>query len=104
VLFVLAASVVGGITGAFFGKPHIGAQIGDVSAAILTRLPSFAVAVRRLHDIGRSGWIYLLACVPFVGIVLLLWYFMDSRPANRWGPNPKASEVPPAPLTLAYGG
>ncbi|MEF2278572.1 DUF805 domain-containing protein [Deinococcus sp. YIM 134068] len=54
-------------------------------------LPSLAVGVRRLHDTGRPGWWLLIGLVPFVGgIVLLIFYVLDSQPgSNTWGPNPK---------------
>lgn len=59
------------------------------SLAVL--LPGIAVAVRRLHDIGKSGWFYLFAFIPLVGsIILLVWFCKDSEPgANAYGPNPK---------------
>ncbi len=58
-------------------------------------IPGIAVAVRRLHDIGRSGWWLLIALVPLVGIfVLLYWLATDSQPgANEYGPNPKTGEA-----------
>lgn len=54
-------------------------------------LPSIAVNVRRLHDIGRSGWWMLLSFIPVVGlIVLLVFAVLDSQPGeNKYGPNPK---------------
>lgn len=59
------------------------------SLAVL--LPGLAVAVRRLHDIGKSGWFYLFVFIPLVGaIILLVWFCKDSEPgANAYGPNPK---------------
>ena len=53
--------------------------------------PSLAVSVRRLHDIGKSGWYYLFALIPLVGaIILLIWFVKDSEPGdNMYGPNPK---------------
>ena len=53
-------------------------------------VPSLAVAIRRLHDIGKSGWWYLLAIVPIVSLVLLAFFVMDSKEDNQYGPNPKA--------------
>lgn len=55
-------------------------------------LPTIAVTVRRLHDIGRSGWWILIAAVPIIGgIVLLVFNLTDSQAGdNQWGPNPKA--------------
>ena len=56
-------------------------------------LPSMAVAVRRLHDIGKSGWNYFIGLIPFVGaIILLVWFCRDSQSGeNEYGLNPKTS-------------
>lgn len=56
-------------------------------------IPSIAVTVRRLHDIGRTGWWVLIGLVPVVGfIVLLVFAVMDSQPGtNAYGPNPKGN-------------
>lgn len=49
-----------------------------------------AVAVRRLHDIGISGWWLLLSVVPVVSLGILICFFIDSHAGtNRFGPNPK---------------
>ena len=60
---------------------------GLVSLALL--LPALAVGVRRLHDIGRSGWWLLLSLVPVIGwIVLLVWAVQKSDPdVNAFGPS-----------------
>lgn len=51
---------------------------------LLLIIPSLALAVRRLHDVGKSGWWCL---VPFVN---LYFYFKDSEPyTNIYGDNPK---------------
>lgn len=54
-------------------------------------LPSLAVGARRLHDIGKSGWLLLLGLIPLLGAVILIVLFcLDSEPgANKYGPNPK---------------
>ena len=59
--------------------------------ALAILLPSLAVAIRRLHDIGKSGWYLLIGLIPFVGeIILIVWWAKDSQPeANQYGPNPK---------------
>lgn len=55
-------------------------------------LPALAVAARRLHDIGRSGWWLLLYVIPVFGwIVLLVWAVQKSdSDANAFGPSSTA--------------
>ncbi|MFI7026726.1 DUF805 domain-containing protein [Micromonospora sp. NPDC049900] len=55
-------------------------------------LPSPAVSVRRLHDLGRSGWWLLIGLIPIVGwIVLIVFFVQDGQPGpNRFGPSPKS--------------
>ncbi|MEG0837982.1 MAG: DUF805 domain-containing protein [Akkermansia sp.] len=50
-------------------------------------LPSFAVCVRRLHDIGKSGTYILLGLIPLVGsIILLIFACTDSQKGtNQYG-------------------
>ena len=58
--------------------------------SLATLIPSIAIAVRRLHDIGKGGAWYLLNLIPVVGsIILLVWFCKDSTDDNQWGPNPK---------------
>ncbi len=54
-------------------------------------IPGLAVSVRRLHDIGKSGWALLLGFIPFIGgIILLIFCLTDSEPGeNMYGANPK---------------
>lgn len=50
--------------------------------------PSVGVFVRRLHDIGKSGWWYWIALIPYVGALVLLFFCcMPSQPKdNEYGP------------------
>ncbi len=51
--------------------------------------PLLSVAVRRLHDTGRSGWWYWLIVVPVVNIALYVFWALPSEPReNRFGPVP----------------
>ncbi|NJN75078.1 MAG: DUF805 domain-containing protein [Synechococcaceae cyanobacterium RL_1_2] len=58
-------------------------------------IPSLAVACRRLHDTGRSGWWMLIGLIPLIGaIVLIVFFCQDSQPeSNEYGPNPKKSSM-----------
>lgn len=91
-LFNIIASIllviVDGILGSFSAEAGMGILGGLYALAAL--IPSLAVAVRRLHDTGRSGWWLLIALIPLVGIVLLVFMVLDSSPGqNQFGPNPK---------------
>jgi uncharacterized membrane protein YhaH (DUF805 family) len=58
---------------------------------VLTMVPTVGVAVRRLHDIGFSGWMLLIALVPIVGPIALfvMWCLNGQTVENRFGFNPK---------------
>lgn len=64
--------------------------------ALAVLLPSLGVAVRRLHDTGRSGWWVLIGLVPFLGaIVLLVFFCIEGQSAdNEYGANPKLAGAP----------
>ncbi len=50
-------------------------------------LPNLAVAVRRLHDTGRTGWWVLIGLVPLIGFLVLLWFYVQkgTEGVNRFG-------------------
>jgi len=65
--------------------------IFSILYSLAIALPSLAVAVRRLHDIGKNGWWFFITFVPLIGSI---WYLIllatDSQPGeNEYGPNPK---------------
>ena len=70
-----------------------GSPVGFIYAiyAFGTFIPTIAVVVRRLHDVGKSGWWYFIAFVPIIGgIWLLVLMCTDSEDGtNEYGPNPK---------------
>lgn len=55
-----------------------------------TIIPGLAVTVRRLHDLNKTGWYYLLIFVPFGSIILLIFMFTEGNPfINKYGDDPK---------------
>lgn len=66
-------------------------------ACLALALPLLSAQVRRLHDIGRSGWYALLSLLPLVGpIVLIVWSCKPSvKEQNDFGPPP--SQMPAEP-------
>ncbi len=72
--------------------------IGILGLAVLAGIiPSIAIAVRRQHDIGLSGWFYLLFLVPYVGYLILLVFALipSQKHENKWGPVPSGVRIPP---------
>ena len=64
--------------------------IGIAIGAIFI-LPNISVSVRRLHDVGKSGYFYFLNLIPLIGTLILLYYYLqDSYPdANEYGDSTK---------------
>ena len=56
-------------------------------ATLALLLPAIAVTARRLHDIDKSGWWQLVSLIPFIGwLIVLYWYVQPTQPqANRFG-------------------
>jgi uncharacterized membrane protein YhaH (DUF805 family) len=74
-LFVFLLSLIGQV---------IGKSLGSLFS-LITLLPSIAVAARRLHDIGRSGWWQLVGFIPLLGwVVMLFWCVKESTGPNEY--------------------
>lgn len=87
-LFSIIATIILNVLDAMLGLAPLLAFIYGL--AVL--LPSLAVGVRRLHDTNRSGWWMLLALIPLLNIVLLVFMcFEGEQRENRFGADPKAS-------------
>jgi len=75
-----------GILGILLGFGKDLGLIANKVYVVALLIPAFAVAVRRLHDTGRSGWWSIVPIVSYIFLVL------DSQSDdNEYGPNPKAS-------------
>jgi len=88
---IMGASVMSGVLVAILGDA--GASIGFllVLIAYIGLFPAIISAfVRRLHDLGKSGWWYWIALIPLVGAILLLvWSVTDGEPQpNAYGDVP----------------
>lgn len=59
----------------------------NTAVSIAFLLPSWAVSIRRLHDLDHSGWWMLLVLLPIIGpLALIIWFCMDgTEGANRFG-------------------
>ena len=88
-IFLIAAMILDNILGTTIWILPYGYLY--IAYSLFVMLPSIAVAVRRLHDIGKSGWMLLISLIPLIGgIWLLVLYVTDSQIGeNQYGPNPK---------------
>ncbi|MDE6300374.1 MAG: DUF805 domain-containing protein [Muribaculaceae bacterium] len=87
--FILFYSLLIFVIALIFGKNDFGQTISGLVVLALI-LPYFGLCVRRLHDIGRSGWWLLINLIPFVGeIIYIIWMCKDSEMhPNQYGPVP----------------
>ena len=46
-------------------------------APILLVPGSITLVVRRLHDVGMSGWMFFVALIPFLGAIYLIYLFVQ---------------------------
>ena len=92
-IFLVVASLIDSVAGTNVGGLPYGLFYFLYAIAVL--IPGLAVSVRRLHDVGKSGWMILVGLIPFVGAIwLLVLMVTDSQPAeNQFGPNPKGITV-----------
>ena len=74
---------------------HLEYGILNILYTLAVLIPGLAVLVRRLHDVGKSGWMVLILLIPIIGAIwLLILVIQDSNQGeNKYGPNPK--DVPP---------
>jgi len=88
-LWSIVIGIIASIIDAIIGFGDSGPANLLTSLALL--LPSIAVAIRRLHDIGRTGWWYLFVFLPVIGWILLIVFFCTKTQenANQWGVPPR---------------
>lgn len=90
-IIAIILAVIDNATGNYEAETGAGLLGGIYGLAVL--IPTIAVSVRRLHDTDRSGWWLLLALIPVIGGLILLYFmFIDSMAEeNQYGANPKAA-------------
>ena len=89
IIFALLASLLDYSFGIVY--PLVGYGPLYVAYALFVLVPGIAVTVRRLHDTGKSGWMYLVAFIPIAGWIWLLILFITEgdQGNNAYGEDPK---------------
>lgn len=89
VIFLIVALILDNILGTAIEDVGYGLFYFLYALAVL--LPSLAVTVRRLHDVGKSGWFLFIVLIPIIGSIWLLVLMCTGGDAgeNQYGANPK---------------
>ncbi|MBT4882258.1 MAG: DUF805 domain-containing protein [Flavobacteriales bacterium] len=96
-IVIIIAMVLDGALGLGFDMGYgVTAPYGWIYSivALVHLIPAWGVLVRRLHDVGKSGWFMLISLVPIIGgIWLLVLVCTDGDSSeNAYGPSPKSVE------------
>ena len=93
--FIIAVvlGLIDGLLGTYDPEIGIGVLGGLYSLAVI--IPGLAVLVRRLHDVGKSGWMFFIILIPLIGAI---WLFVllvtDSNTGeNKYGAYPKLETI-----------
>ena len=88
-IFAFVAAIIDNVVGTASPELGYGVFYGLYTLAMI--IPGIAVIVRRLHDVGKSGWMYFIVLIPFVGVIWLLVLLLTDSDAgeNQYGQNPK---------------
>ncbi|HID68064.1 MAG TPA: DUF805 domain-containing protein [Roseibacterium sp.] len=83
-LFIMIANIVAQTVDAAIGLPILTIIVG-----LGLIVPGIALAIRRMHDTGRSGWWLLIGLIPLAGIVILFWFVQRGTVgSNEFGDDP----------------
>ena len=99
----LIAVVLAVIDGLIFGFDPGDTELFGNIFSLVTLVPNIALSVRRLHDVGRSGW-WLLLYLTVIGILVVLWWAIQpgERASNRFGPDREAGKASADDLAATF--
>lgn len=89
--FALFTFLISCVIGIIFSSTL--AKVISMLVGLAFLLPNLGLAVRRLHDIGKSGWWYLIGFIPLIGVIILIvWFCRESQPFdNEYGAVPNVA-------------
>lgn len=108
VLFSVIVNIVASGLDSVLGIAAQGTASGPIAglASLALLLPGLGVAVRRMHDIDKSGWWLLLVLIPLVGALIVIFAFLIKKSQegdNRFGPAPTTGQPTPGHANPAQG-
>ena len=89
IIFAFVAMIIDNVLGIAMDGVGYGPIYGLYVLAVF--IPGLAVSVRRLHDVGKSGWFFFIVLIPLIGAIwLIVLMATDSNIGeNNYGANPK---------------
>ena len=92
IIISLILSIIDHVVGLDYNSGRNGVLQSIYGLAVL--LPTIGVAIRRMHDTGRSGWWILINLIPCIGWIWFIVLAAQEGNAgdNAYGPDPKAAE------------
>ena len=100
IMYCFLFSIIAKVIDAVIVNPLLGMRADEVwdggfiqvIAALIFLIPTIALGIRRLHDIGKKGWWILIWIVPIIGFFVLLYFYTKDSQAgkNIYGLNPKS--------------
>ena len=86
VIILIFATILDNVIGTTFeiSGTNLGYGWVYLIVGLLHLLPSLSLVVRRLHDVGKSGWFYFIILIPVVGFI---WIFILSIKEGEMGNN-----------------
>ncbi|MEL6375269.1 MAG: DUF805 domain-containing protein [Pseudomonadota bacterium] len=73
------------------GRQAKTAPVATIAALVIyyvaTFIPGLAITIRRIHDLGLSGWLYLIILIPYLGglILLVMTVLPTEKVVNKHG-------------------
>lgn len=92
-IFIIAIATISGGIAAATDTPALMGLYFIYALGVL--IPGIAVGVRRLHDVGKSGWFYFIGLIPIIGSIWLIVLFVTEgeKGSNQYGADPKSENV-----------
>lgn len=88
VIFAIVAVIIDNVAGLAVKGLGYGPIYGIYMLAVL--IPGWSISFRRLHDVGKSGWMFLIFLIPLIGAIWFLILLVKAGEAedNKYGINP----------------
>lgn len=83
------AAAIDNLIGSTFGEIPYGYIY--VIYSLISFIPNLALSIRRLHDIGKSGWFLFISLIPIIGYIWLIVILCKEgdKGVNEYGADPK---------------